>query len=54
MVFLTYLIHFNNKQLKYIDKSKATIMKNKPVGDVVRSLTYLYSGAGIVGKNLLT
>jgi len=28
--------------------------RNKPVGDVVRSLTYLFSVPGIVGKNLLT
>jgi len=26
----------------------------KPVGDVVRLLTYLFSGPGIVVKNLLT
>jgi len=34
--------------------ASADVIRNKPVGDVVRSLTYLFSGLGIVGKNLLS
>ena len=32
------------------DKLVLSLKNNKPVGDVVRSLTYLFSGPGIVGK----